>query len=174
MQCFAYQTPPYGENSLVESSPVLSSDSERNRFNELLVDRMALHLTINAKTTANNDFKSVRKFLKELLKRSQCDRRSALLAIAYLERIYQSVGEDNDEFSRCAKKVYLICLIISCKFLNDKTLSLAGWRLICGLKPVEMSTMERWCLDKLDYHLYIRDVELYALEKNLRALSKFK
>ncbi|CAR27335.1 hypothetical protein ZYGR_0I06090 [Zygosaccharomyces rouxii] len=176
MQCFAYQTPPYGECSKsVESSPRASSNLERNVFNESLVDRMALFLTLNTKTTAKDDYKSIRRFLKELLRRSQCNRRSALLAAAYVENIYQTMGDENgDDFAKCAKKVYLSCLIISNKFLNDKTLSFRTWRLVSGLTPAEMSTMERWCLDKLDYHLYIKDAELYDLEKRMRALSKFK
>lgn len=175
MQCFAYQTPPYGECGSVESSPKLSNNSDRSTFNELLVDEIALFLTLNMKNTAKDDFKSIRRFLKELLRRSQCNRRCALLAAAYVERIYQNTGdEDLEDFAKCIRKVYLSCLIISNKFLNDRTLSLRTWRLVSGLMPAEMSTRERWCLGKLDYHLYIKDTELYDLEKRLRAFCKFK
>ncbi|GAV53328.1 hypothetical protein ZYGR_0AI06120 [Zygosaccharomyces rouxii] len=175
MQCFAYQTPPYGECKSVESSPKLSNNSERSVFNESLVDRMAVFLTLNTKTTAKDDFKSIRRFMKELLRRSQCNRRCALLAMAYVEKIYQNMGDEGcDDFAKCVKKVYLSCLIISNKFLSDRTLSLRTWRLVSGLTPAEMSTRERWCLGKLDYHLYIKDTELYDLEKRLRSLSKSK
>lgn len=171
MHCFAYQTPPYGECSSVENSPKKTNDSERKDFNESLVDKIALFLTVNAK----DDFKSVRKFVKELLRRSQCNRRAAILAAAYVGKIYQKMEDENDDKSaHSVKKIYLSCLIISNKFLNDRTMSFKTWRLVCGLTPAEMSSRERWCLDKLNYHLYIKDAELYELERGLRAFSKLK
>lgn len=94
-----------------------------------------------------------------------------MLAAVYFEKIYQ-VSNEIPDFGRCPRRIYLCCLILAHKFLHDKTLSLNAWRLISGLKPRELSFMERWCLGRLDYQLHIKDEELRALEGKLLKLAK--
>lgn len=175
LTCFAYQTPPYGE-SVTENSSARSSP-KNNVFNELLVDKLAILLrrqTIRYNIgKSKQKSKEIRDFVKELLKRSQCNRKTALLAAVYFEKIYRVVGE-LPEFARCARRIYLCCLMLSHKFLHDRALSLSVWRLISGLKPRDLSFMERWCLGRLDYHLYVKDSELRALESKLMQLSNLK
>lgn len=174
LACFAYQTPPYKDYGSDDACSTKGPPSN-NAFNELLVDKLATLLRMHTMkcdiSRTGKGTKNLREFLKELLKRCQCNRRASLLAAVYFEKIYQ-VSNEIPDFGRCPRRIYLCCLILAHKFLHDKTLSLNAWRLISGLKPRELSFMERWCLGRLDYQLHIKDEELRALEGKLLKLAK--
>ncbi|QLG71969.1 hypothetical protein HG535_0C03220 [Zygotorulaspora mrakii] len=170
--CLAYQTPPYDTKKQYEAT----SPSPRTsciRSPELLIDQIAIllsSLTMNRCTTKiRNDSEVLGGFLREILKRSKCNKKVTLLSTLYFQKINNSQKDIDDlpEFAKCSKRAFLSCLILAHKFLNDNTFSLKTWSLISGLKQKDLSCMERWYLQKLDYKLFAAESELEDLEVRL-------
>ncbi|SCU91460.1 LAME_0E12596g1_1 [Lachancea meyersii CBS 8951] len=104
-------------------------------------------------------------YLTKVIKRTKCSKKIVLLSIFYFHKLYTRKLDsitNLPEFSRCSKRVYLCCLILAHKFLNDQSFSMASWQKISGLSCKDISTMERWCLNKLDYELFTTDLDLTA------------
>ncbi|SCV05026.1 LANO_0G16864g1_1 [Lachancea nothofagi CBS 11611] len=113
----------------------------------------------------NNNKLHLAAFLTEVFKRSKCSKKIILLSIYYFHKLYTCKLDSITslpEFSRCSKRIYLCCIILAHKFLNDQTFSMSSWQRISGLSCRDISTMERWCLAKLNYELLISDEKLTA------------
>lgn len=168
--CLAYQTPPY-ESRRHNEAP--SPESASSNSSELLINQIAKllsRLTMNRCTTKiKNDSTLLNGFLKEVLKRSKCNKKVVLLSTLYFQKIDSTVDEVEElpEFAKCSKRIFLSCLILAHKFLNDNTFTLKTWNLISGLNPKDLAYMERWCLGKLDYRLLVSENELCDLETSL-------
>lgn len=161
------QTPPYGVNEIPHASEVSVS---------ALINEIAIMLSIKSEkystNTINNSLFAIKPFLTEISKRSKCSKETILLATVYTQKLYKLnlVKEDIPQFALCGKRIFLSCLIIAHKFLNDNTFSMETWCLISGLKGEYITAMERWCLYKLDYQLNIKEQELVALEKCFKSI----
>lgn len=170
--CLAYQTPPYEVTKRSGSIPFSSSSSE------VLIGQIASflsHLTNRYSTSKiRNEKERVKCFLKEVIQRSKSNKKSVLLATLYLEKIYdiQRNVEHLPEFARCSKRIFLCCLMLANKFLNDNAFGLKTWHLISGLKKKDLSFMERWCLSALNYRLLTKEEDLINLEKHLTTSEK--
>lgn len=108
--------------------------------------------------TIDNSVQSIRPFIIEILKRSKCNKITTLLASYYVNKLYQSQTDlaKLPEFAKCSRRIFLICLIISHKFLTDNTYVMKTWSQITGLSVKALNDMERWCLNKLNYALYVK------------------
>lgn len=172
-QCLAYQTPPYEPHKKCScSSPKLSSSSEH------IIIKIGLTLCRRTSSVSTekikNDIKSVTAFLREVVRRSKSNKKNAVLALSYFNKLYdsQSAKVKLPDFARCAKRIFLSCLILAHKFLNDNSFNMKTWSLISGLTVKDLCLMERWCLDKLDYNLYIMEHDFLKLEDDLGAKKK--
>lgn len=165
----AYQTPPYEQkNSLCSVSPgPLSSDTLVSRIGVALCERTSKISTDKIR----NEAASVSSFVREVLRRSKSNSKSTVLAFTYFNKIYDSqLGRDKlPEFARCSKRVFLSCLILANKFLNDNSFTMKTWTMISGLKQKDLCLMERWCLDRLDYKLLVAETEYAVFENRLFA-----
>lgn len=126
----------------------------------------------------NNSTHNILKFLNEVLKRSKCSKENAVLATFYFQKIHQSRGVRDEsslpEFSHCSRRIFLCCLILSHKFLDDNTYSMKNWQIISGLHAKDLSLMERWCLGKLNYELAIPYDEFLLWETNTLMKAKLR
>ncbi|QLQ80939.1 hypothetical protein HG537_0E02940 [Torulaspora globosa] len=168
----AYQTPPYEQwkNNLCSVSPgPLSSDRLVSRIGIALCERTCKISTEKIR----NEAVSVSSFVREVLKRSKSNTKSTVLAFTYFNKVYdsQSVRDKLPEFARCSKRVFLSCLILANKFLNDNSFTMKTWSMISGLKQKDLCLMERWCLDRLDYKLLVTETEYSVFENRLFATS---
>ncbi|CCK68638.1 Pcl5p KNAG_0B01960 [Huiozyma naganishii CBS 8797] len=150
-----YQTPPH--EGLVRKACVIkassNSSSALNHNVTALVSKLTLH---PQNKRINNSISSISGFLVEVLKRSKSNRHTTSLASFYFTRLMQAEKFDAlPEFAQCAKRVFLICLILAHKFLTDNTFSAETWSKISGLPKKTLSDMERWVLKKLDYNLFV-------------------
>lgn len=155
----AYQTPPYevSLDNVIKRTPV-----GRKRSNSLsdLLNKINKLMMICTRDFQKNKITNANiKFLTEVLKRSKSNKLITILSCQYFKKIYQNLNESNintnelPQFAKCSKRIFLSCLILSHKFINDNTFSMKTWSSISGLNSKDLSTMERWCLSKLDYNL---------------------
>ncbi|QLL33382.1 hypothetical protein HG536_0E02930 [Torulaspora globosa] len=168
----AYQTPPYEQwkSTLCSASPgPLSSDTLVSRIGMALCERTSKISTDKIRNEAG----SVSSFVREVLRRSKSNTRSTVLAFAYFNKVYdgQSVKDKLPEFARCSKRVFLSCLILANKFLNDNSFAMKTWHMISGLRQKDLCLMERWCLDRLDYKLLVTETEYAVFENRLFVAS---
>lgn len=168
----AYQTPPYEQwkNTSCYSPPaLLSSDTLVSRISVALCQRTCKISTDKIK----NEVKSVGSFVREVLRRSESNTKITVLAFTYFNKVYdgQSSRDKLPEFARCSKRIFLGCLILAHKFLNDNSFTMKTWNMISGLKQKDLCLMERWCLDRLDYKLLVSEGEYAVFEKRLLAAS---
>lgn len=106
----------------------------------------------------NNSIPTIRSFIVEIMKRSKCNKVTSILASFYFNKIFkdQLNLQKLPEFAKCSKRMFLICLIISHKFLTDNTYNMKTWSQISGLPVKTLVDMERWCLNKLNFELFIK------------------
>lgn len=168
---FAYQTPPYEVNKVSYhiSSPNIQLSSSLTLIEK--ITRLLSALTLdycNSNSKINNSFTTIKPFVTEILKRSKSNKLIAILASHYFKTIFSNLQEKQQdelpEFAKCSKRIFLSCLILSHKFVNDNTFSMETWSSISGLKSKDLSTMERWCLNKLGYNLFIDSNKLLTSE----------
>lgn len=163
-----YQTPPTETNS-TPPPPQLSSIKRKTNL-AIIISNFASEISRPlSNNKIDNSPQNILKFLNEVFKRSKCSKENAVLATFYFQKIYQSnIGDEPSlpEFSRCSKRIFLSCLILSHKFLNDNTYSMKNWQIISGLHAKDLSLMERWCLGKLDYQLAVPYSDLLLWETN--------
>ncbi|SCV99479.1 LAFE_0A04060g1_1 [Lachancea fermentati] len=118
----------------------------------------------------NNSKQHLIPFVTEVFRRSKCTKKVILLSMYYFHKLHtfklKSIT-NLPEFSRCAKRIYLSCLVIAHKFLNDQTFSMKTWQCISGLSSKDITTMERWCLGKLEYELLLDDDKLNMWVRNV-------
>ena len=161
-----YHTPPY-----VDPANNNYNNSEHKDIKIVDPSKKSIALIINnisillSKFTRNlqvgkidNSIQSIRKFIIEILKRSKCNKTTTLIASYYLNKLYQSQTDLNKlpDFAKCSKRIFLTCLIISHKFLTDNTYTMKTWSQITGLSVKALNDMERWCLNKLNYGLFVK------------------
>lgn len=169
----AYQTPPYEPRKKCSWAPAAASSSSEQltvRITAVLCQR-----TVKISTDKiRNDVKSVNSFLKEVLRRSKSNTKTALLAFAYFNEVHngQSFNDKLPDFARCAKRIFLVCLILAHKYLNDNSFTMKTWNLICGLSQNDLCLMERWTLGKLDYKLQVAEADLEKLQGRLTVKNK--
>lgn len=177
--CLAYQTPPYEISKRSNCSipqPFIPSWSPSS--SEVLIGQIALFLSrltdCYSTSKIKNESERVKCFLKEVMQRSKSNKKSALLATIYFERIYDAQHDVKHlpEFAHCSKRIFLCCLMLANKFLNDNAFGLNTWHLISGLKKKDLSFMERWCLSKLSYRLVTKEEDMINLEKHLAMSEK--
>lgn len=164
----AYQTPPYEPRracSFPPQSVSLYSEQLIAKITTVLCQRTEKISTNKIK----NEVKNVNEFLREVLRRSKSNRKTALVAFGYFQRIYDghvSSGKVPD-FARCSKRIYLSCLILAHKYLNDNSFTMKTWNMISGLSQSDLCLMEKWCLVRLDYRLSIAETDLKVLQDSL-------
>ncbi|CAI4063682.1 Pcl5p SKDI_08G1150 [Saccharomyces kudriavzevii IFO 1802] len=161
-----YQTPPSETNSTYPQTNSIKRKTNLALTISAFLSDISRPLS-NGKI--NNSPQNILKFLNEVFKRSKCSKENAILATFYFQRIYRSRAQNESslpEFSRCSKRIFLCCLILSHKFLNDNTYSMKNWQIISGLHAKDLSLMERWCLGKLNYELAIPCSDLLLWETN--------
>lgn len=186
---FAYQTPPYEPVATLrdttppraltnaqEVSPLTSPQrvSPARSLIEKIIKLMSVSTArFNANSTTDkssiiNAVTKNRAFVAEVLKRSKSNRLIAVLAARYFKAVYAALQEtpsnELPEFAKCSKRILLTCLILSHKYINDNTFSMKTWSSISGLNARDLSTMERWCLHKMDYNLYVEVNDILASE----------
>lgn len=175
---FAYHTPPIESRKSESCTP--NKQLDVNSSAALLNNISALLSTLTksySSTKINNSVINIRPFLIEILKRSKCNKQTAIVAAYYFKKLYTGNKFDNfdnkiPEFFRCAKRIFLTCLIISHKFNNDNTFSMKSWSHITGLKQKDLTVLERWCLSKLNFELFINVETFKKWEAFLINLSK--
>jgi hypothetical protein len=67
-----------------------------------------------------------------------------------------STSSTNDHIL-CARRIFLASVMISSKFLQDRTFSNRAWSKISGLNVRELSVVERRLLNALDFDLNVRE-----------------
>ncbi|CAR30634.1 Pcl5p [Lachancea thermotolerans CBS 6340] len=166
--------PPHTPDALADRpSPALAPARTWVRQSALINQIATLLSALTSKFSnhrVNNSKQHLVLFLTEVLKRSKCSKKVVLLSIYYFHKLYTYKLDsitNLPEFSRCSKRVYLCCLILAHKFLNDQTFSMSSWQRISGLSSKDISTMERWCLTKLDYELFLDDDRLSAWSRKI-------
>ena len=108
----------------------------------------------------NNSKHLILSFVNEITKRSKSSQHVVISATYIFHQFYTKGLKTISmarlpEFSRCSKRIFLCCLILAHKFNNDSTFSMKTWGIISGLKPKDLSTMERWTLSILNYNIWI-------------------
>lgn len=169
-----YQTPPSEYNSIHHQTDHIKRKTNLAITISDFLSEISRPLS-NGKI--NNSTHNILKFLNEVLKRSKCSKENAVLATFYFQKIYQPRDAQHEsslpEFSHCSRRIFLCCLILSHKFLNDNTYSMKNWQIISGLHAKDLSLMERWCLGKLNYELAVSYDELLLWETNTLMKKKF-
>ncbi|CAI4039448.1 hypothetical protein SMKI_08G1140 [Saccharomyces mikatae IFO 1815] len=169
-----YQTPPSETSSTQHQTNCIKRKTNLATIISEFLSEISRPLS-NGKI--NNSSQNILKFLNEVFKRSKCSKENAVLATFYFQRIYQSHKAGNEsslpEFSLCSKRIFLCCLILSHKFLNDNTYSMKNWQIISGLHAKDLSFMERWCLGRLDYELAVSYNDLSMWETRTLMKRRF-
>lgn len=149
------------------SSTVLSPKATCNSSVASFVDNASSYIsTLFApyeSTKIKNDKQTISNFLTQIIKRSKLSKTLVLYSMLYVAKISKCKAanlKNSPEFSNCAKRISLVSIIISHKFLNDNTFSMKTWSQISGLKISDLISMERWCLSVLNFNLNIDDISL--------------
>ncbi|EJS43437.1 pcl5p [Saccharomyces arboricola H-6] len=162
-----YQTPP--SEITGSTHPQVSTIKRKTNLAIIISDFLSDISRRLSNSKINNSSQNILKFLNEVFKRSKCSKENAILATFYFQKIYQfhtSSEASLPEFSHCSKRIFLCCLILSHKFLNDNTYSMKNWQIISGLHAKDLSLMERWCLGRLNYELAVPYSDLLLWETN--------
>ncbi|KAL6949892.1 hypothetical protein ACO0QE_000557 [Hanseniaspora vineae] len=119
-------------------------------------------------------------FLHDVLKRSKTTKTCLILATYYygllikqLDIAKQLTTSEMEMTEYCAKRKFYGCLILAHKYINDKTYNMESWSIISGkggLSKMDISKIEKWCLEKLNYELYVKDLSVlqkWCLDKLL-------
>lgn len=161
-----YQTPPRENVKHVQKQEQSYSKAinivDPSKASTALIIHNTSHLLSNITKKLqvgkiDNSVETIRPFIIEILKRSKCNKVTTISASFYINKLYQNQTDLNKlpEFAKCSKRMFLICLIISHKFLVDNTYSMKTWSHITGLPVKILNDMERWCLNKLNFKLFI-------------------
>ncbi|ORY94362.1 hypothetical protein BCR42DRAFT_236940 [Absidia repens] len=101
-------------------------------------------------------------FVKTILRLSRTRHSTLLIAIFYLFRIkprlQKSISTSSLEDRRylvCGRRMFLVALLLACKFQNDVTPKNNVWARASGLPVAQINYTERLFLGLLDYQLYI-------------------
>ncbi|CAL9732343.1 PHO85 cyclin-5 [Monosporozyma unispora] len=158
-----YQTPPREdikhEQEQIKTENLVDPSKASTALIIHNISRLLSNITQNLQVgKINNSVQTIRSFIIEILKRSKCNKMTTILASFYINKLYQNQVDLNKlpEFAKCSKRMFLICLIISHKFLTDNTYSMKTWSHITGLPVKTLNNMERWCLNKLNYELFVK------------------
>lgn len=162
-----YQTPPRENVKQIQKQHELTHSKTINIVDPskastaLIIHNTSLLLSSITKDLQvgkiNNSVETIRPFIIEILKRSKCNKMTTVSASFYINKLYQNQTDLTKlpEFAKCSKRMFLICLIISHKFLVDNTYNMKTWSHITGLPVKMLNDMERWCLNKLNFELFI-------------------
>lgn len=156
-----YHSPPHVDPAKNKHTEIKIVDTSK-KYTALIIHNISILLSKFTKNlqvgTIDNSVQSIRPFIIEILKRSKCNKTTTLLASYYVHKLYRSQIDLTKlpEFAKCSKRIFLTCLIISHKFLTDNTYTMKTWSQITGLSVKVLNDMERWCLNKLNYGLYVK------------------
>lgn len=156
-----YQTPPHEDPAKNKHKEIKTVDPSK-KYTALIIHNISILLSKLTKNlqvgTIDNSVQSIRPFIIEILKRSKCNKTTTLIASYYVNKLYHSQTNLTKlpEFAKCSKRIFLTCLIISHKFLTDNTYAMKTWSQVTGLSVKVLNDMERWCLNKLNYGLYVK------------------
>lgn len=99
-----------------------------------------------------------RKFIYELLRKTRMSSVALLLALKYIHRLRLNHPHARPSHG-CEYRLFSVALILSNKYLEDKTFSNKTWSSLTRIQVHEINVMEREFLNILDYHLDIPDDE---------------
>lgn len=102
-----------------------------------------------------------RKFIYELLRKTRMSSVALLLALKYIHRLRLNHPHARPSHG-CEYRLFSVALILSNKYLEDKTFSNKTWSSLTRIQVHEINVMEREFLNILDYHLDIPDDEFIA------------
>lgn len=94
-------------------------------------------------------------FVKEILIRAQTTFSTLQLALLYLLRVRLALAEHRRPV--CARRMFLGCLIVAYKYLQDRTYSNVAWSRITGLSVLEITAVEAEVLGYIDYRLTVSE-----------------
>lgn len=70
-----------------------------------------------------------------------------------------SLAKEDLYFLRCPRRMFLASILISSKFLQDRTYSNRAWAKLSGLNVKDLGRIERAFLKAIDYRLVVSDGE---------------
>jgi hypothetical protein len=107
---------------------------------------------------------TLRQFIREALRRSKTSLSTLQVAIYYLivTKPYlpktdnvNEVADNDGKALFCGRRMFLTCLILASKYLQDRNYSATAWSKISGLKTDEISANERLFLQTVDWKLHV-------------------
>ncbi|PWN47309.1 hypothetical protein IE53DRAFT_307907, partial [Violaceomyces palustris] len=105
-------------------------------------------------------------FIRETLRRSRTSCSTLQAALLYCVRskkavikARESVRSPSSSILLCARRMFLAAIMVSSKFLQDKTYSNRAWAKISGLPIRELGKLERVFLSSIDYRLVVNEGE---------------
>lgn len=117
---------------------------------------------IHGTPSSNARTVDTRTFVKTLLQLSRTRHSTLLIAIFYLFRIkprlQKSLAFSSVEDRRyliCGRRMFLVSLLLACKYQNDVTPKNSVWARASGLPVAQINHAERLFLGLLDYQLFI-------------------
>ncbi|SCU84804.1 LAMI_0C08944g1_1 [Lachancea mirantina] len=156
-------------------SPVYSPSVEQQKLVSVIATLLSALTSNFSNHKINNSKQHVAAFLTTVLKRSRCSKAVTILATFYFHKLYSSKLHsvvDLPEFSRCSRRIFLSCLILAHKYLNDRSFSMETWHCVSGLPSRDISSMERWCLNKLEYELFVTGEALLEWQNTVLHFGK--
>lgn len=75
-------------------------------------------------------------------------------------------------FLLCGRRMFIICLIISNKYLKDNSYKNISWAIITKLKNKDINLYEKYVLKILNYNIYISHEDFIFWEKKVKGFNK--
>lgn len=140
-----------------------------NKYN--IIDRRLFNMVYNlinnwngnkTKIDKNNNYK-IKKFINYILSRKIVTYNNMLLSLYYLSNIKRKIKNmiqnkiKLENFFLCGRRMFLISLIISNKYIYDKSYKNVMWSKITGLKTKDINFYEIKVLKLIEHNLYISD-----------------
>ena len=164
------------KNDFAHVAATPASSSNATNIMILKISKVLLKTDLPHKRRA---FQHYATFLHDVLKRSKTTKTCLILATYYYDLLInetktpKQTSNEVESLEYCAKRRFYGCLILAHKYINDKTYNMESWSIISGkggLSKLDISKIEKWCLAKLNYELYIKDLSVlqkWCLDKLL-------
>lgn len=127
------------------------------------------------KTEKKRNCCSLNKFIIHIFRNIEISYNTLCLSLYYLFEIKRKIVNftyRNNMYLLCGRRMFIITLMISDKYLKDKPYKNILWAKMTKLKITDINIYEKETLEILDYDLYIHEDSFEYWKKGLDELIK--
>lgn len=170
-----YSSPASSVGSSNSNSASTSNSTVKETSPQQTITNSNVTSSSSSSSSSSSNQLPLRFFVRETLRRSKTSCSVLQTALIYCLRArktieaslqYSTQSQSKDQAPLhhhssllCQRRTFLAALILSSKFLQDRTYSNKAWSKISGLSVKELGEMERNLLKVLDWNLFVKEGE---------------